>query len=262
MVVLNSWKNSGRSLLKKNVQEAFQWLGENAVVLSMFNSQNAGDTPRCVHCWDPDYGQSDTSGRICPYCYGTGYEGGIRKMWCCPIITSQPDFAQLYENKGQLAEEILNFQLPDYVEVWQDDFILRLNGWQTKEENNSFVMNPAITRAYELATPQLQFVKDGFGYMGSVQRIGSVTIGSAVNIKHPICSLLLNGLPGSLVNYSMPVPQPIQNENGALYIPYITNGGNNNDNSATAQTGELPSGNNSQHVRNNGVPDYTKYGIF
>ena len=260
MVVLNSWKPSGRDILRKNVQEAFQWLGENALVLSMFNSQNAGDVPRCPYCYDGIYGASDTSGKICPYCYGTSYEGGIRAMWLCPILPSEPAFAELYEAKGQMAQELLRFQLPDYVEVWQDDFILRLNGWEAKEEAGTFTMLPSISRAYEIDTPQPQFVKDGLGYMGTEQRIGTVAFGVAVNIKHPICSVLLEGLPEELLNYSMPVPQPIQNENGALYIPYVKN--KTNDASATSQTSKEPGSSDPRNIYGNRPPDYTQYGDF
>ena len=259
MVVLNSWKPSGRDILRKNVQDAQQWLGENAAVCSMYNSQNAEGVPRCSHCFNPIYGSSSTSGGICQWCYGTGYEGGIRKMWLCPVLPSQTDYSQTYDNRGQLAGELMGFQLPDYVETWQDDFILRLNGWQVKNTNGIFTMTPAITTVYELDTPQPQFVKDGLGFMGTEQRIGTMVLGSLVNTPHPICKLFLNGLPMNLIDYSMPVPIPIQTQNGAILVPYIKNGETSNEpNSTTSQPSQQSNGNNAQPIRNNttaGTPE-------
>ena len=227
MAVVRSWRNSGLELLKKNVQEAQEILGEPALVVSMYHSQNAGNQPRCKYCYDDVYGQSSTSGGICPHCFGTSYEGGVRALWLCPIVVSNPEFTQQYNNRGQMAEEWLNVQFPDYVETWQNDFLLRLNGWETIDnidsEGQYVTMRPMISRAYQLDTPTPIYLKDGNGYTGTKQRVGTKAQCAVVNTEHPIANLCLSGIPLDTLDFSMDIPVPEQNQNGALYLPYVNN---------------------------------------
>ena len=258
MVVVNTYKNSGPEILKKCVQEAQQWLGEPALVLSMWNSQNAKNTPRCKHCYNPAYGQSNTGDDICPYCYGTTYEGGIRAMWLCPIIVSNPEYTQLYDRRGQLAEQWINFQLPDYVEVWQNDFILRLNGWENVDnvttDGQYLSMRPLISRGYQLDTPTPKYVKDGYGYLGTAQRVATIAQGAVINTEHPINNVCLAGVPIEAIDFSLDQPLPMQNQNGALYLPYVYNSQFLSKDGyvtpKTIETGKIGSIRNSQQLPN------------
>ena len=225
MAILNAHNISGLEILRENVQEAQQWLGETACVISMFNSQNAGDQPRCSHCYSNVYGQSSTENGVCPFCYGTSYEGGIKSIWLTSIIVSRPKWDYQVQPRGEIAMEWYDIQIPNYCQVWQNDFVLRLNGWNLISQQ-PLSISPRITTAYQLGVPTYSTLKDGLEYMGTDAIIGTKVQAKLVNMTHPITSLFLKNIPDTLVDWSMGLPQPSQPQNGAVLVPYVQNGTN------------------------------------
>lgn len=232
MTVLRNQKLGGVRWLKKSVREALELEGELALYYQMYNPQNAEGVARCSHCFDPRYAQpySTSPQGICPYCFNTTYEGGIKQAFFAPLLISKPDISDDHQPYGDLAQQSANIYLPDYIEAWKGDFVVRINGFNLVSQN-PFKVSPSAVEAWQIQTPQVSIVKDGLSQIGSFQRIGSNARASLVNIAHPIANVafsapylslftptpkqgaLLNASFASLSALSAP-QQESQNENG------------------------------------------------
>lgn len=190
MTVLRNQKLGGVRWLKKSVREALQLNGELALYYQMYNPQNAEGVERCSHCYEPAYAQpfSPASEGICPYCFNTTYEGGIKQAFFAPLLISKPDIADNHQPYGDLAEQSANVYLPDYITAWKGDFVVRINGFNLVSEN-PFKITPEAVEVWEIETPQVSIVKDGLSQIGSFQRIGTNAKASLVNIPHPIAKV-------------------------------------------------------------------------
>ena len=113
----------------RQVEDAMQIVGERAIACEMWNSQNAGDWPRCEYCYDDIYGRSDTTGGICPHCFGTTYKNGIRKLHFVSVLASSPnDYSEYDKAKGEWDPQNATMQIGQSVNLHEKDFILRIAG--------------------------------------------------------------------------------------------------------------------------------------
>lgn len=210
-------QNHTISWVDRNVQDALQYVGERVIVFEMWNTQNApSDLPRCRHCWNDVYQQSDTTGGICPYCFGTTYKNGIRSIQFCNAIISIPNTNSLYlQDRGEWDSEDVTCQVPGSIAVHQNDFIARVDGWHllgdrrlTVEEARSIDvqelaytggmyqggLEPVFTHIWMVRdTFNDAYVKDGFSHVGHQRRIGSTIPLSRTNDENPIHTLRFGG---------------------------------------------------------------------
>lgn len=193
MTVLRNQKLGGVRWLKKSVREALELEGELALYYQMYNPQNAEGVARCSHCFEAGYAQSYSPSPqgICPFCFNTTYEGGIKQAFFAPLLISKPDIADDHQPYGDLAQQSANVYLPDYIEAWKGDFVVRINGFNLVSEN-PFKVSPSAVEVWEIQTPQVSIVKDGLSQIGSFQRIGTKARASLVNIPHPIANVAIS----------------------------------------------------------------------
>lgn len=203
--------------MHRNVMDAMDIVGERCVVFEMWNTQNVPvGYPRCSHCWNDVYQQSDTTGGTCPFCFGTTYRGGIRSIQFTSAIISAPTMDSLYlQDKGQFDTEDATAQLSGSVSVHQKDFIARIEGWRVIGEDPISVEDAAQITVEDLAElggyydggimPVCHqiwevrdsfndaFVKDGFSHIGQKRRIGSIVPISLTDQSNPIRRLRFGG---------------------------------------------------------------------
>ena len=227
MTVLNQQTNTGTNLFRQWVTEAHELEGELCLVLSMYNAQNSEGIERCPTCSNPSYLQSDYEGfdsdsEICPDCFGTTYKGGIRKAYIAPLLLSEARLQNQVDTNGDIASYVIDFQFPFWLEIFEFDFVLRLNGWNIQEEGNGlYTVTPKIIEAYQLQIPKIYTVKDGFGYMGESQKIASKATGTSVNTNNPILNI---GISTKYPNQF--VPTPIQGALSSISISHLNNTNN------------------------------------
>lgn len=203
--------------MHRNVMDAMDIVGERCVVFEMWNTQNApDDLPRCRHCWDDIYQQADTTGGICPYCFGSTYKNGIRSIQFTSAIISVPSTNSLYTaDKGQFDSEDVTAQVSGSVRVHQTDYIARIDGWRLLGKRRLTVDEASLRTVEDLAdlggfydgglepicsqiwevkdTFNDAYVKDGFSHMGHQRRIGSTLPLSLTDQKNPIHTLRFGG---------------------------------------------------------------------
>lgn len=226
MAVLRNYRDPAVNLFRKQFNEAAQWWGEPAVLFSMWNPQNVQnqDLPiaHCPHCWDDDYGQSNTSGGICPYCFGTGFTGGIRKAWFTNVIRTNPSQTNKIDKlQGHLAGEEATMQAPWQADLWEKDFVLFVNGWE--ETDVSGIYAPLVQEAWQIAAPpQVKNIKDGSSNYSKMVKICSKCDIKRVNMNHPIMNVEWAALP-QLNSDAFFVPTPKGEDSmGALLASSIT----------------------------------------
>ena len=142
MTLLRSQKIGGVRYIRKAVREALEAEGELAIYYQMYNPQNSAGVPRCTHCLNGAYQQSDWgASMICPYCFGTTFAGGIRQAWFTPLLFSKPDVRDEHHPYGDLAEQTSDLYLPDFISAWKGDFAVRINGlvWTARSEDGSVI---------------------------------------------------------------------------------------------------------------------------
>ena len=162
MTLLRSQKLGGVRYLKKAVREALEAEGELALFYQMYNPQNAEGVPRCPYCSNPAYLQMDYAGSqaICPYCYGTTFEGGIKQAYFLPLLFSKPEVRDNHMPYGDLAEQVSNIYFPDFVVVVDETLLSSVDVTAGLKTEGAIVINSS--KSPEQLRPLLK------GYAGRV----------------------------------------------------------------------------------------------
>lgn len=111
------------------VREAAQTVGEECIYLLMYHvSIDDGIQPRCSRCYDADYNQA--TDYECTICYGTGFNGGIKKFgraWS--IFKDNESFDELQRKYGEWESDDRSVQMEPGVEVHEHDYLVRVQQW-------------------------------------------------------------------------------------------------------------------------------------
>lgn len=203
MTVVRVDQQHTRNTFSRWVQDANQILGERVLVCEMWNSNNApANIERCEWCYDDVYGQSDTTGGICPCCFGTTYKHGIRlALFTSAIISAIKSTSQYDKERGEFdtADAVGNFA-PD-VDLHTKDFILRIDGWDVTDRG----LKPRITESWQVkGNFNDGFLKDGYRHLGESQRIGAQVPLSRTDQSNPITDIVYDGMRASLVSDEQP----------------------------------------------------------
>lgn len=194
MTVLSNYQDPAIWWFRKGFEEAAQMYGEPAVLLSMWNEQNAPEAgiAHCPECWNEVYGQAYP---LCPVCFGTGWNGGIRKAWFTNVIRTNPSQKNAVDQKmGRLAGEDAVLDFPWQAELWEFDFALFVNGWKIDPDTGKYA--PVEQEAWQIAsTPQVKWMKTGSVQYSNVNKIASRADIKRVNVAHPIMTLEWQTLP-------------------------------------------------------------------
>jgi hypothetical protein len=115
------------SRMSQNVQEAFQFLGEELIYLRM---RHVGIDPgdRCSRCWDADYEQ--ISDEFCPNCYGTTFDIPIvswGRAW--GLFTDNQSRNEQIRKWGIWETDDREVQVEQMVDAREHDYIIRVNEW-------------------------------------------------------------------------------------------------------------------------------------
>lgn len=193
MTILANFQDPALWWFRKGFTEAAQRVGEPAVVFSMWNPQNAPEAgiPYCPHCWVDEYSHPDP---MCPYCFGTGFAGGIRKAWFANVIRTNPSQKNAVDQKmGRLAGEDAVLDLPWFMDVWEFDFAVFVNGWNVGEDGS---YTPVEQEAWKIAAaPQSKFMKTGSVQYSKKIKIATKCDIKRVNMNAPILGVRWQSLP-------------------------------------------------------------------
>ena len=189
-MLLNNSKQQAISLLKRNMQDACNFVGEQLLIINLWNPLNAPQTlDHCSYCWNSAYGQSGSlTDIICPYCYGTGFENGIRQLaYCMGIISVDSQKTMRNKQRGMLEEDAFKLTLPAPLYVYPNDLIVRVNGWTLA--NNGLV--PQYMQILCVAdSVQNSYVKDGNRFIGEDNRVGCTASCRLYTQSHPLLQQL------------------------------------------------------------------------
>ena len=189
-MLINNSKQQAISLLKRNMQDACNFVGEQLLIINLWNPLNAPQSlNHCSYCWNSAYGQSGSlTDIICPYCYGTGYENGIRQLaYCMGIISVDSQKTIRNKQRGMLEEDTFKLTLPAPLYVYPNDLIVRVNGWTLT--NNGLV--PQYMQILCVAdSVQNSYVKDGNRFIGEDNRVGCVASCRLYTQSHPLLEQL------------------------------------------------------------------------
>ena len=172
------------------MQDACNFVGEQLLIINLWNPLNAPQSlNHCSYCWNSAYGQSGSlTDIICPYCYGTGYENGIRQLaYCMGIISVDSQKTIRNKQRGMLEEDTFKLTLPAPLYVYPNDLIVRVNGWTLT--NNGLV--PQYMQILCVAdSVQNSYVKDGNRFIGEDNRVGCVASCRLYTQSHPLLEQL------------------------------------------------------------------------
>lgn len=142
--------------------EAVRWFGEMTACIFMWNAFDfaARLVGRCTVCFEA-YGEiADAYGqaprKMCPNCYGTTFEGGIRALLYRPAIWTKDVVSQDVEKRGQVEVTTAEVQTVSGTAMREGDFLVRSNG----------------TR-WQINSPDDTEISTGFGPKGNDSVVGS-----------------------------------------------------------------------------------------
>lgn len=174
--------------LRRDVADATFGYGEWVMVILMWTMEDfkQGLVGRCPTCY-LDYGRiaevyQQPAKRICPDCYGTTFEGGVRAKLRRPAIFDDSDQDEGHERRGAVTRSSAN------VSLWID-FTINTNDYLVRRDN---------TR-WQIHVPDLTNLYHGFGNHADV--ISGVAQSLSANLED-----------GSSVVYTIPptVPEDIE----------------------------------------------------
>lgn len=189
-MLINNSKQQAISLLQRNSQDACNYVGEQLLIINLWNPLNVPqNASHCSYCWNSAYGQSGPlNDIICPYCYGTGYENGIRQLaYCMGIISIDSQKTVRNKQRGMLEEDSFKLILPAPLYVYPNDLIVRVNGWTLTTHG----LVPQYMEILSVAdSVQNVYVKDGNRFLGEDNRMGCVASLRLYTQEHPLLKQL------------------------------------------------------------------------
>lgn len=185
------------------VQDANQIVGERVIAFEMWNSQNApADLPRCEHCYDDVYSQSDNTGGQCPYCFGTTYKGGIRMAHFTSAIISAPNTTSLYDkNLAEYDAAQSTAQFAADIQLHDKDYVMQVDGWEVTPDG----VRPKAVETWQVrGSFNDSWLKDGFDHLGSSHRVGAQLPIGLTDQSDAIRRVAFDGLDARLVSDGQP----------------------------------------------------------
>lgn len=161
--------------------EALQTLGEEAIFLTMYHENvDAGIQPRCSVCFDERYNQGDKY--KCPTCYGTTFEGGVKRagrVWC---IFGDAVGKEDFNRRGVWNQDQRAVQLEVTPIALEHDYIIRVRQWSDTH------VPLYLGERYVVDEVQIRSVRTGsrYGQVHGVDHMGQMSIMSKVDPNHPI----------------------------------------------------------------------------
>lgn len=171
--------------MQRQVSDALQIIGERSIVFVMWNSQNVdGNVKRCPHCYDPVNGGTDTTGGICPYCFGTTYEHGIKEAHFTSVIFSAIKGESTYDKSmGEYDAENSTIQVGSDIEPHEKDYVAKIDGWNVDIRG----VSPIIQESWQVKQSfNNSYFKDGFSSLSKNNVIGTVLPVGKTDQSNPI----------------------------------------------------------------------------
>lgn len=173
------------------VRDAMMMIGEEAILLVMYHpAVDEGKQPRCHRCYDADY--AENADYMCQVCYGTTFEGGIKRMgrvWT--IISDNTNAQELLQRFGEFEDDERLVQFEALTEVHQHDFVARVQQWT--RDHRVAALGPLMS-IDSVPSPHSLRTGNRFGN-GPFDDYGVSTKASIVHKLHPLHSLNLIGTP-------------------------------------------------------------------
>ena len=142
--------------VRRSVNDGFRWAGTKIICRMQycFRDFALGHAVRCSHCYDEVLQQSNNS--RCPYCYGTGYEGGYGDAFItwCSLSENVPQDDK-FENAGVRPTGDMEVRLPVNKLFHNGDTFAEI-----REENDSGIVK--LGRLFMLDGPVQQKTVQGW----------------------------------------------------------------------------------------------------
>ena len=171
------------------VREAMMSVGEESILLVMYHPAiDQGTHPRCPRCYDADY--AEDSDYQCPVCFGTTFNGGIKKMgrvWS--IISDNTAQAELLRRFGEFEEDDRMIQIEAVNEVHQHDFVIRVQQWSS---DHRVLVPGELLEVAQAPAPHSLRTGNRFG-QSTADVTGFSTKGSLQRQFHPLHNLTFPG---------------------------------------------------------------------
>lgn len=154
--------------------EALFWLGEYCFIALMWHTVDfeLGLIGRCNTCFDTGNNVNDRitavykqpTRYLCPDCYGTTYEGGIRALLVRHFLLADADESEKQDKRGSVHPSALSGETTWDFRSYEGDYLFRQDG----------------TRYRVLTQPRRTTVRTGFAHPGQAESslgYGRVSLG-------------------------------------------------------------------------------------
>lgn len=119
------------ALLRQSVRDSLMSHGEEAIFLQLYHASVDEGSPRCPVCYNEAYGQTATPDE-CKYCYGTTFNGGVKKaMRCWALFADQDSQEETYGKRGKYNPDTRQVHTEYPPELIQGDIVVRIRKWGT-----------------------------------------------------------------------------------------------------------------------------------
>lgn len=109
---------------RNSVRGSLQAHGEQVILLSMFHARD--NVRRCPNCTNSAYSGGSA---MCPICYGTGFQGGVkeaRRVWA---LFSDHRNDENYTKRGVFTPDSREMQTEAFPELLEHDNVVRVRSW-------------------------------------------------------------------------------------------------------------------------------------
>lgn len=158
---------------RKLVAESLQAHGEEVIGLSMYHPVIDDEHPRCPNCYDPDYKQGDPS--TCTVCYGTGFDGGVKRMgrmWA--MFDDSPEVEEQVK-RGVWHPTTRGIQLESHPQLIEHDYLFQVNRWSKDhrplELGGAYIMDQVTNQSLRTGNQLAQRDSDRVGQKGRCHRL-------------------------------------------------------------------------------------------
>lgn len=111
--------------LRRDVRDSLMTNGEQAILLQLYHPGEDDSVP-CPQCGDDLYKSPEMD---CPSCYGTMFDGGVRKAMKVWAMFSDKPYTESHGPRGEFHPDAREVQLEAFPRVMEHDVVVRVDGW-------------------------------------------------------------------------------------------------------------------------------------
>jgi len=197
-------ENFAVAQMRRDIRDALQSYGEQAIVLGLRHEIADGDAERCL-CDDDIYNEGEGD---CGVCYGTRFADPVKKVAKVWAVFTDQVADEEFAKTGVWEPDVREIQTEAFPLLMQHDFVVRVRRWtadgQAAEVEGFYLVQKVTTDSLRTGNRFGQYVWDVVGQKASVTKVPN----SVAITRYPVLGH----------DFAAPVIEPV----GALATPPVT----------------------------------------